>query len=156
MRNRKGENYEIFKEVAHRLIESMKTPTVFLQFLTESLTWVRNYELKATEEEKNRNVHFNLIVIIEEVVQPWIKSSDKNKVEKVSKGLFNVIDFMGAEGMKVTNDMLIKAFGQEVLNVGVPSKKGFIEYADRIHDMLDIQQYFEIFDHNMEREKLAA
>src|SRR5947208_292011 len=71
----------IFEKAALKLIQSYASPIEFLMFLTEALSWIHEYEVKVkgVAGGEHKDVHFNIMLVIQKIVQPWLKGSENIK-----------------------------------------------------------------------------
>lgn len=93
---------------ANLLITEIKTPAPLLHFLNESLWWVQQFD----EDRKTQPDNFDLRMIIENIVQPWV--SGGNDVHKIAKGLEELVGAIGYEGYENFLSKTIQAFGLNI------------------------------------------
>src|SRR5215203_2490489 len=99
-----------FINAAELLVASYKKPTDFLCFLTEAISWAHEYALSLDKKVGTKDSHFNFVVIIDEIVVPWINSIEETRIETIANGIKKLQDFSGYEGHHETMGTLMSAY----------------------------------------------
>jgi hypothetical protein len=82
-----NENPErLLLEGADALIKGFKTPAKFLSFLTGALYWT---SIEGVSEDKGADQTFFIRLLINEVLQPWLKG-EKDAIKEIGEGLNEV------------------------------------------------------------------
>lgn len=92
-------------EGANILMKEFKTPDSFLEFLNESLFWVEHFN-RATKANESA---FFIKLMIENIIQPWIKNGS-NAMHEIAKGLGEIYSGFGDEGYLEEVSILLRGF----------------------------------------------
>lgn len=92
-------------EGASLLMKGFKTPSLFLEFLNESLFWVEHFN---RDRKVNESVFF-IKRMIEETIQPWIKNGP-DVTHEITKGLREIHRDSGHEGYLKEVSILLQGF----------------------------------------------
>jgi K+ transporter len=103
---------------AEQLVANYKTPAEFLIFISDALQWVHDYEVDNPKHETNKDPHFNLLVIIEEIITPWINSTEENKIETIASGIEKLHDMFGYEGHHESIGRIMATYAKYMTNFG--------------------------------------
>lgn len=130
------------------LEKKMKTPEAFIDFITEALSWVHNYEVKTAPNEINGH-HFSFILIMQKLAMPWLM---EKKVPE--EGMHKLVDFFGAEGYDECVATLFAAYAMELKNCGHPSIEVSKEEMNGINTLIEIGHC--LYEYDMERKQMKV
>lgn len=152
---KKNHTSKVLQLGAQSLIDNMKNPKIFLEFITEALDWVHNYEVANSDKEEKDSMHWHVTLLIKELILPWMASDKDNEIQILSNGLHELCDTFGFEGMRKANIYILQALGKDLDN-GVPGKEWFKKYTDGIHALYELQECLENYEEEYRTEKQAA
>lgn len=144
----------IFLQAAEQLVAKMKSPAAFLLFLTDALNWLHMHGVQNKKYDRNEDSHYNLIVIVENVVIPWF-GGGPDMIENIAKGIGEVNDFAGDEGMRRLSNNIIVGFGNYAQGMDFTSM-GLREYStaqSALIDMLDAMEEYDLAIHPEEQKE---
>jgi hypothetical protein len=151
---KKTNNLQHLRAGAEQLIAKMKSPSAFLCFLTDTLNWLRQYDVQKRKNKVGDDQHFTAIVLIEEVVIPWF-AGGPDIVENVASGIEKVHQYCGAEGFReLTNAIEVsRGFYSEGSDW---TSAGQREYNNNMSAMIDILCAMEEYEASDASEVLTA
>lgn len=138
-----------FIKAAKQLVERMKTPSNFLQFLTDAINWVsERRDINEAEAGKLKDIQWYYIEHINQLVQRWITCTDKNTlIDNLALGMDDLRDTIGAMGQEecVANAMI--GFGKELEHSKFPTE--MIErYTQGINTLVDMSVCFTAYEYD--------
>lgn len=138
MQSRKeSNNVQPYALAAKMIIDRMKTPARFTEFLTECITWIS--DLPEPKPHQLTNANFTVTRLINGLNVPLF-SNDQEGFEKGFNGFLN--DF-GPEGYHDELGIILEAFGKHCV-AGYPGDQTWEMYSDGLKTLLDLYPIFQL------------
>jgi len=136
--------HHFFLRAAERLVEKMKSPAAFLLFLTDALNWLHMYTVKQQKYSRDEDNHYTLIVMVENIIVPWF-AGGPDVISNIAKGIGEVYQFCGDDGMRGVNNDVIVGFGNYAEGMDFTST-GLREYSIAQSVLVDLLDALEAYD----------
>jgi hypothetical protein len=134
---KKSTNDQPFTQAAQMIIDRMKTPERFTEFLTHCIGWVS--DLKTPEPNEISDTNFMVTTLINDLNVPLYPGATLD----FEKGFDDLLDCFGPEGYHDHLGVVLEAFGKYA-NAGYPGEKTWSLYRDGIITLLDLYPLLKI------------
>lgn len=113
--------FEHLTEAASQLVMTIKTPAAFLEFISEMLEVVHNYEVERAKNGEPSDYHFNVNQFIEHIIQPWFAGGPA-LIGNIAEGIKKMYEEFGEEDYCDALACVFSAVGKD-LSQGVPGEE---------------------------------
>lgn len=134
---KKTEPKDHLMNTATKLVEMMGTPSRYLEFIQEALTWIHQHQVRIGNKDESRDPHFDIVLHIEHIVQPWFAGGE-NMMDNIARGLESINEALGYDGYHDGLAMVVAAYSAD-FESGLPTP----EYLKR--DFLGVATLHEIY-----------
>jgi hypothetical protein len=145
---------EHLQKAAVSIVEKMNNPAALTDFLTDALHWIHKYEIK-NKPAFNDSMHWHFIVLIKELALPWSTATKKSEIDCLVNGLEKVYDTIGFDGFKKSNQVIMKAYTEE-LNECLSNESGYQKEMNGIYLLFCIQECLGNYDFCLCEERKEA
>lgn len=133
-------------EAAQVITDTFKTPEKFIDFMTDVLGWVHEFEVEV-QVDKVSSIHSNLTHIMRKIGFKWMKAGDDEVVNMISEAIFDLTDDFGSDHLHDMNGIIAKAHSNYIRDFQI-NKESYINNADGMFALIKLREAFESHEYN--------